>query len=176
MNVWDAKDILFSSSCADVHIAVELLQWRVQERLLEGLRTAFYPGGGGVPQKLYEGLVEAAAVHGLWASRSRHRSWTICPVGNRPEAFNKELHKRYVADCMAWNLSHGPGNKVFDGYPPNHSLFLAHTRTLQDKHWLKALAAKYVDDNYRRRIEPFIKRVENGRLIVRRTNGKWSIG
>lgn len=175
MNDWDARDILFTSLCGDVRMDVDLTARPIwQKFILAGLHTGFYPGGQTLAMRIYKALVEAAAVHGLWVKKSRHYSWTVYPVGNRPKAFNQELHDRYVADCLAWNLQHYT-LRVYDGYAPTHGWFRAHTRTLKDTQWLKSLAAKYIDDDYRRRVEPFIKRVENGRLIVRRTNGKWSI-
>ena len=182
MDSWTAKRFLFSPPVRSVRFTIELAYSQSAQRgyLQEGLRTGFYPGGGGQMQQVYQLIIETAGSHGLWVKRSNRWPWRVYIVGDVPLALRRELWERYQADCVACRLAESCSGPATGEYWLNCKegdwYYYANTRTLQDKHWLRDLSKKYVDDAYHKKVEPYIKRVENGKLVIRRTNGKWSIG
>lgn len=176
MNLRTVQYLLESSLSTEAEIQVDLAAAGVRRRqwLLQGLQRGYYAGGHSLTARLYDALVESAMVFGIRVGAARRYWWTVHLVGDCPHGLRYELVERAKADEVAHKL--GDAARYYRA-ADTHNTFNAYTRVLQDKHRLKSLAAKYIDDQYRERIEPYIKRVENGKLIVRRSpGGHWSVG
>lgn len=181
LDVWDAGKLLHGPLLGDLEFALDLTRsGRRHAFLLSGLRSGFYPSGKSDTQRIYVSILRTVNLPGMWVCRGR-QVWAIHVI-HVPDTVQAAIHERHCADLVAAKISgmEPPRAKadrdIFSEVEAYSHWFPAYTRTLQDKHWLKDLSKTYVDERYRQRIEPYIKRVENGKLVVRRINGRWSIG